>query len=122
MRSRALFIAVLIGLAAPLAAGAGSPARAAAPPEDGQPVKKPQVAPPPSPSGAAAVKRAKAPTARLPVVFAPPKASPIPVDEGDCRLACGQAYYFCLSADEPDSCGGPWTACLTACSRGPTSP
>ena len=119
MRSGALLIAILIGLAA----GASAPAFAAAPPEDGQPVKKPQIAPPPSPSAAAAaVKRAKAPPARLPVVFAPPKASPIPVDEGDCRLACGQAYYFCRSADEPDSCGGPWTACLTACSRGPTAP
>lgn len=118
MRSKALFIVVLIGLAA----GGGSSVLAKpAPPSDGQPLKKPQIAPPP-PAPRAPVKPAKTPPARLPVVFAPPKASPIPPDDGACRLACGQGYYFCLAGDEPDSCSGPWTACLAACSRPPAAP
>jgi hypothetical protein len=121
MRSRALLIALLIGLAAVLACGAGSRALArAATPADGQPLKKPQQPPPPPPR--AAVKPLKAKPARLPAAFAPPKASPIPPDASQCRQACAHAYYFCLAGGEADSCPGPWTSCLSDCSRGVARP
>lgn len=113
MRSRVPLIALLIGLAAALAWGAGSRAIArAAAPADGQLLKKPQTPP------RAATRPVKAKSARLPVVFAPPKASPIPPDTSECRQACAHAYYFCLAGDEADSCPGPWTSCLADCSRG----
>lgn len=32
-----------------------------------------------------------------------------------CRAACDRSYYFCLSADDGDSCPTGWTRCRTRC-------
>lgn len=49
--------------------------------------------------------------------------SPIPPDDGgQCRLACSQAYYFCLSSDDSGGCGSTWVRCRSDCAAGAASP
>jgi hypothetical protein len=120
MRSRAALIALLIGLAAGLAMGGPALADTGVGGVGATPLaKKPAMrTAPPAPS-AARPKTLK--PLRLPAALAP-KASPIPQDTGQCRVSCAQAYYFCLAGDDADTCSGPWTSCLAACSRGAAGP
>jgi hypothetical protein len=60
--------------------------------------------------------KARPTPAATPLVISP-ILSPLPVDTGDCRLGCAQAYYFCLSNDGADSCGTTWTGCRSDCAR-----
>lgn len=47
--------------------------------------------------------------------------SSLPADDGgQCRLACAQAYYFCLSSDETGGCGSTWVRCRTDCGAAPS--
>jgi hypothetical protein len=34
-----------------------------------------------------------------------------------CRAACAQNYYFCLSASEAQDCSPRWTQCRVACNQ-----
>jgi hypothetical protein len=34
---------------------------------------------------------------------------------GQCRTACSQDYYRCLSGDEMGNCGSNWSRCLAGC-------
>lgn len=62
-----------------------------------------------------------APVVRAPA--APTLASPIAqasADVGQCRLACGRSYYFCLAGEGPEDCPPIWGQCLKTCAQ--TSP
>ncbi|MDR3513157.1 MAG: hypothetical protein P4L73_16095 [Caulobacteraceae bacterium] len=108
MRASILVLALTVGLAA---AACASPGLAAA---------KAGEAAAPTPKrivvlrGAQAVPRA--PVRPAPLAPPSPIASAIPVDAGQCRLGCAQAYYFCTSAEDAESCSGTWVSCLTRCS------
>ena len=115
MRLRAALFALLTVGAVLLAPGAGAWAA------DGGVATSTALAKKPAMRARAPAKPMKALAPRLPVSMEP-KASSIPPDLSQCRLDCAQAYYFCLAADDAKSCGGPWTSCLTACSRGGTGP
>jgi hypothetical protein len=43
-----------------------------------------------------------------------PTASRISRDNRQCRRACSQAYYFCLSAED-EICPTAWTKCMAGC-------
>jgi hypothetical protein len=65
-----------------------------------------------------------------PVEPAPPSTSPAAFPTtpvvgdlgGRCRLACAQAYYFCLASDTPDDCPGAWGQCRAACATAASRP
>ncbi len=46
-----------------------------------------------------------------------PLATPLPADDGQCRLSCAHTYYRCLSGDYAERCPQDWTLCLAGCSR-----
>ena len=49
---------------------------------------------------------------------APPTlATPLPADDGQCRLTCAHTYYRCLSGDYAERCPQDWTLCLAGCGR-----
>lgn len=55
------------------------------------------------------------------VAPAPALRSPVPTRQatgGQCRLACAQDYYFCLSTEAADDCPGAWSQCRAACDAG----
>jgi hypothetical protein len=117
---RASALALAIGLAALPTAGAqrclAAPAAAAEGGETPAPkraaLRGPQ-SPGPTPARSAAA-TAKPPIAPI-AAAASPIASPIPPDDGACRLACAQAYYFCLASDATGSCGSTWVRCQSDC-------
>jgi len=41
--------------------------------------------------------------------------APLSRETGQCRMDCAQAYYFCLSAGEPEDCGPSWGQCRATC-------
>lgn len=57
--------------------------------------------------------------ADLPPVTTSPAApwlSPTPpVDAGECRMGCAQAYYFCRAGDQTSDCASSWSQCVAAC-------
>ena len=113
MRPPFLILAPLIGLL--LAGHAGGAWDAAA--SEGVAAKHPMLRGPLA-ARTAAVKPAPV---RLPVVFLS-KASPAPVDSGQCRLACAEAYYACLGGVDTDDCPTGWTRCLAPCSPSAIAP
>jgi len=42
--------------------------------------------------------------------------APSPSDPAQCRIGCAQSYYFCLAADDGESCAPAWGQCRAACS------
>ncbi|HEX5378494.1 MAG TPA: hypothetical protein VFW47_07955 [Phenylobacterium sp.] len=56
-------------------------------------------------------------------IFQPQPIASAPVGGApqQCRLACAQAYYFCLAGDFPDQCSGSWGQCRSGCDA-PTLP
>ena len=55
------------------------------------------------------------PPPRETLLLPPSLIAPLSRDTGQCRLDCAQAYYFCLSAGEPDDCGPSWGQCRATC-------
>ena len=55
------------------------------------------------------------PPPRETLFLAPSLSTPLSADGGQCRMACAQAYYFCLSAGQPDDCGPSWGQCRATC-------
>ena len=35
----------------------------------------------------------------------------------ECRAACGKSYYFCLQAEDADTCTPSWNQCRAGCLR-----
>jgi hypothetical protein len=50
----------------------------------------------------------------LPALLAPLATAPAS-DPSQCRAACAQSYYFCLSTEVPENCPGDWGQCRAAC-------
>jgi len=55
------------------------------------------------------------PPPRETLFLAPSLITPLAREAGQCRLDCAQAYYFCLSAGEPEDCGPSWGQCRATC-------
>ena len=47
----------------------------------------------------------------------PALASPLPLDDGQCRRTCAHTYYRCLAGDYAEQCPQAWTLCLADCAR-----
>jgi hypothetical protein len=115
MRAPAPPFVLFIALATALLGAGGARAAAA---RAAHPSQTPAPAPTPQMRGSQPTEPARrAKPSRLPVAYTPMAADPVAPDPGQCRLSCGQAYYFCLAGAAPNSCSSDWTRCRTACSR-----
>jgi hypothetical protein len=110
MRAFATLLIVLLAIATAAGAATRRPS-----PVDAAGLRGPvsgdaSTAAPTSPDTAAAKLRKTA-------AASPPLASPLPVDDGQCRQECAHTYYRCLSSDYAERCPQAWTLCLADCGR-----
>jgi hypothetical protein len=91
---------------------------------------------PPNLRGAMAPETTPTPAPRPPPILTPlssaatprpagfsliPAATDAKPEEGQCRMACAHAYYFCPDAPGSTDCAATWSQCLTDCSHPPIS-
>jgi hypothetical protein len=80
------------------------------------PPPKPISPPPPQPA-AQPDDAAKAASAKPAKPAVPMSVKPAGDPLAECRVTCSRTYYFCLQAEDADTCTPTWNQCRAACLR-----